>query len=80
MNLIYLVVYFLLFIILLNIFWPLLVGLFLLMLVHYVYARIQNHKLMRQQLKQEAFYETIEQPQQDLDIIDVEYGEKNPHE
>lgn len=76
MNLLNYIILFVLAIILFNIAWPLLIGLFLYVIISQIIAKIRFKKAMYDQKQQEAFYETIEKPQSGLDIIDVEYEEK----
>lgn len=76
MNLLNYIVLFLFAIILVNIAWPLLIGLFVFVIISQILARLRVKKALHEQKQKEAFYETIEKPQSGLDIIDVEYEEK----
>lgn len=76
MNLINYIIYFVIFIAILNLAWPLLIALFLYLMLQYVYAKWSLIKTEKTRQKQEAYYETMETRKQGLDIIDVEYEEK----
>ena len=76
MNLFYYIILFFLVLSLLNLAWPLIIGLLIFLLINYLSIKIRLKRQQHQEQKRQEFYETVEPPKQGLDIIDVEYEEK----